>query len=299
MRDYRSLPELPPRPHDFQTLQRRAVEVSLPGSASLKLSYVEAGEGPPILLVHGLMTSAYSFRYVLTALARDHRVIALDLPGAGQSEAPAALGQSPQAVAGLLAAFIGALNLDRPYVVGNSMGGYVSLWMALLHPERVGRLLLMHSPGFPEARLYLLHALLSLPGSGRVFDLYTRNHEQFALDNVHYRDESVKSREETREYALWTSDAARRGIFRRHLRETMSPFSMRALPAAIASARAGGRLPAIRLLWSRWDPLVSPSYGPRYQQLLPEAQLVWLDASHFLHVDAPEETVREILAFAA
>ena len=97
MRDFRSLPELPPKPHAFQSLPRKSIAVS-----GMQLSYVEAGEGAPLLLIHGLMTSAYSFRYVASQLAKHYRVIALDLPGAGQSEAPQGLSQRPQELAEII-----------------------------------------------------------------------------------------------------------------------------------------------------------------------------------------------------
>jgi len=299
MRDPNQLPELPTRAHDFQTLPRKRAAVLVPGRAApFSLSYVEAGDGAPLLLVHGLMTSAYSFRYVASALAKRYRVFVVDLPGAGQSDAPEGLSQSPQQLAEVLAAFIDSIGIERPYIAANSMGGYVSLWLALLHPEKLSRLLIMHSPGIPEARLFLLHAILSLPGARALFRFYTRNHDSFALENVHYRDESLKSREEVREYARWTRDPPSREIFFRNLLETMSPHTMKQLPGAIAAARAAGALVPMRLLWSRWDPLVPPAFGPQYQAMLPEAELVWLDdASHFLHVDAPEATAREVLRF--
>ena len=60
-----------------------------------------------------------------------------------------------------------------------------------------------------------------------------------------------------------------------------------------------GRLPPVRLLWAREDVLVPPRFGPKYQKLLPSAELVWFDgASHFLQVDDPDRTVREIMRFA-
>lgn len=295
-RRYSDLPELPPVPHDFQALPRHARTVTVDGQA-VPLSWVEAGDGPPLLLVHGLMTSAYSWRYVASDLARKYRVIAVDLPGAGQSGAPD-LDQSPQSLARVLDAFVQALGLAKTYVVGNSMGGYVCLWWSLEHPERFERLLIMHSPGFPEPRLYALHAILSLRLSRPLFRWLTRDHEQFALTNVHYRNEALKSREETREYAGWTSSPERLELFRRNLLQTMDPWRMRALPAAIAAQRAAGRLVPMRLLWSRADPLVPPKFGPRYQRLLPEAELVWVDdSSHFLHVDTPQAAIAEIVRF--
>ncbi|MEW5742869.1 MAG: alpha/beta hydrolase [Myxococcota bacterium] len=298
-RRFTELPELPPRPHDFASLERRLVDARVPGlAAPLSLSYVEKGLGPTLLLVHGLMTSAYSWRYVISPLAQQYRVIAIDLPGAGKSAAPEELDSTPQGLARVLEGFCDALGLDRPYVVGNSMGGYVTLWWALLHPGRIDRLLITHAPGMPQARLAALHAVLSLSASKTLFRWYTRDHEQFALDNVHYRDESLKSREETREYARWTADDSARELFRKNLRDTMNPAVMRALPAAVVRAREAKALPPMRLLWSTWDPLVPPSFGPRYQALLPEAELVWLEnTSHFMHVDTPEPVVREVLRF--
>lgn len=298
-RSYTDLPELPPVPHDFHALARHSRAITVTGqSQPIVLSWVEAGEGPPLLLVHGLMTSAYSWRYVISKLAQRYRVLAIDLPGAGRSGAPEELSMSPQCLAEVLDAFVVALDLEKTYVVGNSMGGYVALWWSLVHPERFERLLIMHSPGFPELRLYALHAVLSLRLSEPLFGFLTRNHEQFALENVHYRNEALKSREETREYAQWTSTPARRELLRRYLLDTMDPWKMLELPAAIERSRAHGPLVPLRLLWSTWDPLVSPDFGKRYKALLPEADLVWLDdTSHFMHVDTPEPVVNEILRF--
>jgi pimeloyl-ACP methyl ester carboxylesterase len=296
-----ALPELPKKPHDFSQQVRHFEPIRVAGEPEpVTVSWVEAGEGPPLVLVHGLMTSAYSWRYVISPLAKHYRVIAVDLPGAGHSGAPQRMSQSPQAQGELLLGFFKALGLQRPYLVGNSLGGYVALWFALEHPEAIDRLMIIHAPGFPEPRLYLLHALLGLPFSPGLLKLAAKNPEQFAFDNGHYADPDVRSREETREYSKWTADPQRREVFRRTLEETMDPFVMEKLPAEVAAVRAKGALPPVRLLWARRDVLVSPKFGPRYQALLPEAELVWLDdASHFAQVDAPDATVREIVRFGA
>lgn len=292
---FTDLPELPPVAHDFFSLQREDATVPVEGRAPVKLSYVRAGSGPPLLLVHGLLTSAYSWRYVISPLARHYTVVAVDLPGAGRSDAPADLSASPQVLGELLDGFVKQLGWEKVYVVGNSMGGYVTLWWALAHPERFERLFIIHSPGFPELRLYAMHALLSL-GARWLLALITRNAEQFALDRCHYHDLSLISREQTREYGRQLAEADRRECFRRNLFETMSPWTMRKLPQAVAAAR--GKLPPTKLLWSRKDVLVNPAFGPRYQALLPGSELVWLDeSSHFTQVDSPQRTVEEILRF--
>lgn len=296
-RRYTTLPEKPPRPHPFMELPRHFEQVNVPGREKpVQLSYVSEGHGPPLLLVHGLMTSAYSWRYVIEPLSKVYTVIAVDLPGAGLSDAPTDLAQTPQQLGEVLEAFSKQLNLSKVYVVGNSMGGYITLWWYLAHPERFERLMVMHSPGFPETRLYAMHLILQTPGAPSLLERLSRNHEQWALDNAHYYDESNRSREETREYSRWVAFDDRRECFRRALLETMDPYTMEQLPAQAAAHHEG--MPPLKLLWARQDPLVSPAFGPRYQQLFPEAELVWVDkTSHFIQVDRPDLTVREILKF--
>jgi pimeloyl-ACP methyl ester carboxylesterase len=299
---YADLPDAPKRPHDFAAQPRKYVKVKLPGREEpVGISYIEAGAGQPLLLVHGLMTSAYSWRYVISALAKKYRVLVPDLPGAGQSDAPADLSMSPISMAMVLASFEQAVGAERAYVVGNSLGGYLSTWLALLYPDRVERLLIMHAPGFPELRLSAMKFLLGAPGGRWAFSRITADNEQFVVDNVHYRDRELYSKEEVREYAAIFKDPARTDIFVRVLRESMDPAAMEQFGATLAARRDAGKpwVP-VRLLWSTEDALVPPENGPRYQALIPSAELVWVErSSHFLQVDSPERSVEEILRFGA
>ncbi|WP_370459267.1 alpha/beta fold hydrolase [Cupriavidus sp. SW-Y-13] len=115
--------------------------IDVPGA---RLHVVERGEGPPILLVHGLSGQLENFGYGMIApLSRDHRVIAVDRPGAGWSTRPAGAPADLKAQADTLAALIDKLGLERPLVVGHSLGGAISLALATYHPERVGGLALI------------------------------------------------------------------------------------------------------------------------------------------------------------
>lgn len=294
-RKVRDLPAKPPRPHDFDTWPRRFVEIARPdGKGTLSLCVHELGEGPPLLLVHGLMTSAYSFRYVARRLAARHRVIVPDLPGAGRSEVPADLPADPETFAAILASLLDVVVEEPVYVVGNSLGGYLSLWLAALHPEKLARLLVMHAPGVPEPRLYALAGLGRLrPALAIARRVMQRDPERFALANVHYRDESIKSREETAEYGRIFHDDARTDFFLRILVDGLAPGPMRHLGRLLR----GIPVP-LRLLYAREDPMVDPAIGPKLHAQLPQADLVWMtDTSHFMHVDTPEATLREIEAF--
>lgn len=293
----RDLPAEPPRPHDFATWPRRFVTIDRPdGKGTLSVCVHELGEGPPLLLVHGLMTSAYSFRYIARTLAERHRVIVPDLPGAGRSEVPVDLPADPETFATILARLLDALVDEPVYVVGNSLGGYLSLWLAARHPDKIERLLVMHAPGVADARVYGLAAL----GRSKVARAIARrvmqhDPERFALANVHYRDESLKSREETAEYGRIFRDDARTDFFLRILVDGLAPGAMRHLGRLLR----GIPVP-IRLLYAREDPMVSPTVGPKLHALLPQADLVWMnDTSHFMHVDTPEATLDEIAAFEA
>jgi pimeloyl-ACP methyl ester carboxylesterase len=297
---FESLPEKPIRPHSFWELPRRRIAVTVPGrGVPLHVSYVEAGSGPPLVLVHGLMTNAYSFRYVIPELAKHYRVLVPELPGAGRSDPGEDVSMTPSHVAAVLAAFQEAVGAERAYVVGNSMGGYITLWLWLEHPEKVERLVVMHSPGFPEPRLYAMNAVAALPSAPRLLRTVTRNPEQFVVNNVHYRDGSIMSQEEAIEYGRIFRSPQRRRAFLRVLKETLDPRQMERLHETLRARVPGqdGRGPVL-LLWATQDVLVPPDYGPRYQTLIPDASLEWIDgASHFLHVDAPEETVKTLLRF--
>jgi pimeloyl-ACP methyl ester carboxylesterase len=107
-----------------------------------RLHYVEAGQGPPILLIHGLGGQLRNFSYaLLERLAETNRVILLDRPGAGHSPRIADYGIAEHAA--LVARFIEELGLDRPIVVGHSFGGAIALALALDHADLVGRLVLV------------------------------------------------------------------------------------------------------------------------------------------------------------
>lgn len=122
-------------PKPGQTVQVRGVT----------LHYLEQGAGEPLLLVHGLGASTFSFRRNIPDLARDFHVFALDLMGFGYSERPARGDYSQTGHATRLADFIYAVGLDRAVVVGHSMGGAIALRAAAMFPERVERLVLVGS----------------------------------------------------------------------------------------------------------------------------------------------------------
>jgi pimeloyl-ACP methyl ester carboxylesterase len=103
----------------------------------LKLGYDRAGSGPPLVLVHSLGTDRCVWHPVLEPLARERDVIAVDLPGFGESDSlPPGEPPEPRLLARAVASFVAELGIERPHVAGNSLGGWVALEMALTGDAR-------------------------------------------------------------------------------------------------------------------------------------------------------------------
>ena len=110
------------------------------------VNYVEMGSGPPLLFVHGLSGCWQNWLENIEEFASDHRVIAVDLPGFGQSEMPAKE-ISITCYAEAIDELMEELDIETARIVGNSMGGFIGAELAIQHPERVERLVLVAAAG--------------------------------------------------------------------------------------------------------------------------------------------------------
>jgi pimeloyl-ACP methyl ester carboxylesterase len=116
-----------------------------------RANYVEMGEGPPILFVHGLSGAWQNWLETLPHFARTHRVIALDLPGFGASPMPPWQISIPS-YGRFVRDFCERVGVDRCSLVGNSMGGFIATEVAITDPERVDDLTLVSAAGVTWAR---------------------------------------------------------------------------------------------------------------------------------------------------
>lgn len=112
----------------------------------LRTRYLTAGSGPAVILLHAVGESAADWQWVLPVLARTHRVYALDLFSHDNSSHPDT-DYSAEFFAHFVAKFMTKLNIDRAAVVGNSLGGFIALHLALMEPSRVTALGLVDSVG--------------------------------------------------------------------------------------------------------------------------------------------------------
>src|SRR5687768_2284226 len=103
------------------------------------IATAQAGTGPPLLAIHGLGGTKASFLPTLALLRDTHRVIAVDLPGFGDSVKPLRAPYDAAYFSGVMTAVLDALRVERAHVVGNSMGGRIALELALTASDRVER----------------------------------------------------------------------------------------------------------------------------------------------------------------
>ncbi len=139
----------------------------------VRLHYLEKGEGPAVVLIHGNIVTAEDFVHggLFDRLAANHRVIAIDRPGMGYSSRPRGRSWAPFQQAELFRHAFDALGIERPVVVGHSWGAMVAVALALNHPEAVRGLVLMGGYYYPTVRADTALALPpAIPVLGDVLD---------------------------------------------------------------------------------------------------------------------------------
>lgn len=142
-------------------LQRRFVEID-----GIRTHYLVVGDGRPVVMLHGNGESVADWSRTFPHPASGLRVYAIDLPGAGDSDKPT-FDYSAEGLADFVTRFLDALVIDRPALVGHSLGGLVALMIALRQPERVAALTLIDSTGLGKD-IHPMLAVASLPVAGEL-----------------------------------------------------------------------------------------------------------------------------------
>ncbi len=260
-----------------------------------------AGEGPPLVLLHGITSSSETWLPVMSLLARNHRVIAPDLLGHGDSAKPRG-DYSPGAYAAGVRDLLAALGHDHVTIVGHSMGGGVALQYAYQFPERCQRLVLVSSGGFGREVSPALRAA-SLPGSEVVLPFICNQRLLDAGGAVARRlERRVGSlvppslREVARGYAS-LADARARAAFLHTLRCVVDVAGQR----IDASDRLylAAELPTM-LVWGVRDAIIPVAHAYAGHELMPGSRLEIFERSgHFPHQDEPARFVGVMEDFLA
>ncbi|WP_326837443.1 alpha/beta fold hydrolase [Amycolatopsis rhabdoformis] len=272
--------------------------VSLPGG---RVAYAEAGSGPPVVFVHGLLVNANLWRHVVPPVAAaGFRCLAPDWPlGAHHLPMAPDADLTPPGVARLLGQFLDALDLTDVTLVANDTGGALTQLLMAENPARVGRVVLTPCDAFEEffpAPFSTLPRLMRLPGAAWL----TSRLLQVPLVRRHPATFGALTRRPIPARVLdsYLRPAHTDPAIRRDLRRFLLTVDPR---HTLAAAEA---LPAftkpVLLLRAADDRVFPPGLFDRLAALLPDARLVTVaDSGAFLPEDRPAELARLIVDFAS
>jgi pimeloyl-ACP methyl ester carboxylesterase/putative sterol carrier protein len=280
------------RPANFA--RARTVE-----AAGIKTFLLEAGEGPPVVLLHGLGATNASMLTTLSELGKDHHVFAPDLPGFGESEKP--IRSYDAAFFGRwLVALLDALGIEKAHLVGNSLGGRIAIEGALLAPDRIDRLVLLApSPAFIKRREFVrlvkvlrpemaLLPVSLIPKSRVAPAIKAMFSRPSRLPNTWYdsaADEFLRVFKTPRGRVAFFSAA-------RHI-YLEEPFGESGFWERLQTLSR----PAL-FIWGARDRLVPAGFARHVERALPQAESVVLqDCGHVPQYEHPEKTHRLIREF--
>ena len=273
--------------------QRKEVQL-----AAGRIRYREAGEGKPIVFVHGFLVDGRLWDGVVDALSNRFRCIAPDWPlGAHQVAMNPDADLSPPGIAELISDFLAKLELEEVTIVGNDSGGAMSQVLLTRHPERIGRLVLTNCDtheNFPPGIFKAMPPLAKLPGGMQMLSLpfrvgaiARRAFAPFARTKI--PDELIAS---------WMEPSASdRGVMR-DTKKVTAGMHRRHTEAAAHRLR-GSELPLL-LLWAPKDKFFPIKYADCLASEVPNSTLIQIpDAATFVPLDQPQRVADEITKFLA
>ncbi|HWI95161.1 MAG TPA: alpha/beta hydrolase [Solirubrobacterales bacterium] len=274
-----------------ETGQRK--EIELPAG---RIRYREAGEGKPVVFVHGFLVDGRLWDGVVDQLSGRCRCIAPDWPIAAHQVAmnPDA-DLSPPGIAALIASFLEALELEDVTIVGNDSGGAMSQVLVTRHPQRIGRLVLTNCDthdNFPPGIFKAMPPLAKLPGGMTVLSAPFRIG---ALARTAFKP-FARTRIPADLVASWMRPSLSDPGIKRDATKVTAGMNKRYTLEA-AERLSESELPLL-LTWAPGDKFFPISYAERLQKETPNARLVEIpDASTFVALDQPGRLADEIATF--
>ncbi|BDG10558.1 alpha/beta fold hydrolase [Anaeromyxobacter paludicola] len=262
-----------------------------------QLAYLLEGEGPTLLLVHGIAGTSATWLEAMKRLASRHRVLAPDLLGHGASDKPEG-DYSLGAHAAMLRDLLGSLGIPRVTVAGHSLGGGIAMQLAYQHPEICQAMILVSSGGLGR-ELNAALRLLALPGAELLLPLiapaFVRDRGNALLAWI--RDQGIRSPRIHEGWQAYTSlaDPESRRAFVRELRSVVG-YGGQVVSASDRLPLTAG-LPTL-IVWGDRDPIIPLSHGRAAHEAISGSRLeIFEGAGHFPHAEFPERFAEVVAEF--
>lgn len=273
--------------HHQGTMKGEPVGATFLTVEGTRVRYLDVGEGPPVVLLHGFASSIENWVAVIPELKKKHRVLAIDLKGFGWTDRPVG-DYSPTAQASMLKALMKERGIDKAAIVAHSWGSSVALAFAIAYPDSVDRIALYDAWVY-EQQLPSMFQLARAKGVGEfLFAAFYSERGEERLANGFYDPEIIPEKlVEDVERAMerpGTRAAALEAVRGMTFNQLEPKYSTIAKPTL--------------LLWGREDIVTPPSIGERLLRQLPNARMVvYPRCGHFPMIEAISESNRELVAF--
>jgi pimeloyl-ACP methyl ester carboxylesterase len=265
-----------------------------------RVAFRRAGEGPPLVLIHGITNSSRSWEPAMRLLARDFDVIAPDLPGHGES----ARQRGDHSLGGhacVMRDLLHVLGVERATIVGHSLGGGVAMQFSYQFPAMVERLVLVGSGGLGREVSPLIRSA-ALPFAEQVLPLLTARPLVDGVTAVAglLGRVGLKPGADLAEISSGIAslgDTERRAAFVRTVRSVISPFGQRV--TANDRLYLAAETPTL-IVWGDRDPIIPLQHGLDAHEQLPESRLeIFEGAGHFPQLDDPLRFAELLTEFVA
>jgi len=265
-----------------------------------RVHVVEAGEGPPAVLLHGTNTSSLSFVPLLRLLEGVHGA-AVDRPGRGLSDPdPVPRARFREAAVEFVDDVLDALQIDTGSLVGQSGGGIWTLWYAMARPERVRSIVLLGSvPLLPETRCPAPLRVLATPGLGTLLTRVARPTPRSLvrlLSSVGEGDTIVRYPDLIDALVATGNDPVARTADLAELRALIQPLGFRRSMRLSAEELQTIGAPTL-LIWGDRDPVGSVDAARTAARLIPNARLEVLPAGHVPQLGHPQRVAAMLSNF--
>ena len=258
----------------------------------MNVTYVDHGQGFPVVFLHGLGADHHQWNENMPAVQDRFRVLAIDFPGHGKSDRVHGYEYGIPKFCSALIALFDARGIDKAVLVGNSMGGQVAIYTALHHPDRVARLILVDAAGagdfgvketLASAAMQLDLARVVSPGLAEMLDgfVVTRNQDGAVSTEMRAKICEDAARCESRQIMMEVMGASLQSVFDNDMSRDLHRISQRTL-----------------VVWGTNDKLIPVTHALRLHYRLPDSRLLlYAGVGHVPSVEVPQRFNRAMDRF--